>query len=223
MESTEQPDVETLARTLRLLQRYLDEPAPAAAVPPQLPAERPVQRARGPRQEAILALREMAGAEGMKPAAIAAGIDYSVSNTYTLLQSLGRAGLTEIVPGSRPQRWRLTTSHRHTASTFRQLAATVRRGEWTTCGDLSIASRGDTSAAWMVCLAATKLPDFPSAHRVLLEGGVAHPYGHEHQRIRPARIRSALIGEGVRFTAEGGRADAGSRVMWDQLRERGGR
>jgi hypothetical protein len=222
MESREQSDVETLARTLRLLQRYLDEPAPTPAMPPQLPAERPVQRARGPRQEAILALPEMADAEGVKPATIAAAIDYSVSNTYNLLQSLSRAGLAEIVPGSQPQRWRLTTSHRHSASIFRSLAATVRPGEWTTCADLSIASRGDTSAAWMVCWAATKLPDFPSAHRVLLEGGVAHPYGHEHQRARPEQIRSALITEGVRFTAEG-RADSASRVAWDQLRERGRR
>ncbi len=225
MESIDQSDMETLARTLRLLHRYVDGDVaetvtPGSAGPPR-PAQPdvPTHRARGPRQEAILALPEMTDAAGLKPAVIAAKIDYSVSNTYNLLQTLSRSGLAEVVPGSHPQRWRLTASHRHSATVFTQLAETLRQGEWTTCADVSIASRGDTSAAWMVCWAATKLPDFPAGHRVLLEGGVVHPYGHDHQRARPEQVRAALAQEGVMFTAQG-RADMAGRVTWDELRER---
>jgi hypothetical protein len=212
-------DMDALARTLRLLHRYIDD-APAD-LPAQLPVvdDTPGARARGPRQEAILALPDLANPTGLRPSVIAAQIDYSVPNTYNLLQSLGRKGLVELVPGSHPQRWRLTSQHRHSAAVFSQLAGAVQAGEWTTCSDISIASRGDTSAAWMVCWAAAKLPDFPAAHRVLLEGGVAHPYGHDHHRARPEQISATLIEEGVRFDARGHAAPA-SRVAWDMLRER---
>lgn len=212
-------DMDALARTLRLLHRYIDG-APAD-LPGQMTAvdDAPGARARGPRQEAILALPDLANATGLRPSVIAAQIDYSVPNTYNLLQSLSRKGLVELVPSSHPQRWRLTSQHRHSAAVFSQLAGCVEAGEWTTCADISIASRGDTSAAWMVCWAAAKLPDFPAAHRVLLEGGVAHPYGHDHHRSRPEQISATLTEEGVRFDARG-HADPASRVAWDQLRER---
>lgn len=220
MELRDESDLEALARTVRLLHRYMDAPPEELSVPaPTEPSEPPPARARGPRQQAILALPEMADTAGLKPADIASRIDYSVSNTYTLLQALGRSGLAEVVPGSHPQRWRLTAGHRHSAAVFIQLAGVVRPGEWTTCADISIASRGDTSAAWMVCLAATKLPNFPAPHRVLLEGGVAHPYGHDHGRGRPEQILATLAAEGLRTRAVG-RADPAVRVAWDQLRER---
>jgi hypothetical protein len=219
VDSRNTSDLETLARTLKLLHRYAD------AAPADLPArvfrgaDPTVSRARGPRQEAILALPDMASAAGLRPAVIAVLIDYSVSNTYNLLRSLSRVGLAELVPGSHPQHWRLSSQHRHSAAVFSQLAGTVRAGEWTTCADISIASRGDTSAAWMVCWAAARLPGFPGAHRVLLEGGRAHPSGHDHNRIAPEQIREALAEEGVRFMAQG-RAHHIGRVTWDELRER---
>jgi len=231
-------DRETLARAVALLNRYVDGPEarrlalvpdPGDAAPafelveaplddPPAPDSTAVQP-RGPRQEAILALPEMATAAGLKPAVVAARIQYSVSNTYTLLQTLGRVGLVEQVPGSRPQRWRLTREHRNGAELFCRLAGQVRMGEWTTCADISLAARGDTSAAWMVCWAAERLPDFPTPHRVLLEGGRPHPYEHEHQRGLPGLVSARLLAEGVRFDAYG-HAERSSRVGWDDLRQR---
>jgi hypothetical protein len=231
-------DRETLARAVALLNRYVDGPEarrlalvpdPGDAAPAFEPVEAPLDdppapdstavQPRGPRQEAILALPEMATAAGLKPAVIAARIQYSVSNTYTLLQTLGRVGLVEQVPGSRPQRWRLTREHRNGAELFCRLAGQVRIGEWTTCADISLAARGDTSAAWMVCWAAERLPDFPTPYRVLLEGGRPHPYEHEHQRGLPGLVSARLLAEGVRFDAYG-HAERSSRVGWDDLRER---
>jgi hypothetical protein len=232
--STQDSDREAVARTLALLNRYVDT-APGgdlAAVPeddehleasdlfdPDEAVPDGSQRARGPRQEAILALPEMATAAGLKPAVIAARISYSVSNTYTLLQTLSRVGLVEQVPDSRPQRWRLTREHRNGAELFCRIADQVHAGEWTTCADISLAARADTSAAWMVCWAATRLPDFPNPHRVLLEGGRPHPYEHEHQRGRPGLVCAQLVEEGVEFD-EFGRAVRASRVGWDELRRR---
>jgi hypothetical protein len=237
--STYDSDREALARAVALLNKYVDGPeAGALALMAELPegpgagdahpadgdseaapTESTAVQPRGPRQEAILALPEMATAAGLKPAVVAARIDYSVSNTYTLLQTLGRVGLVEQVPGSRPQRWRLTKEHRNGAELFCRIAAQVYAGEWTTCADISLAARGDTSAAWMVCWAAERLPDFPNPHRVLLEGGRPHPYEHEHQRGLPGVVSARLVAEGVRFD-DYGRAERASRVGWDDLRQR---
>src|SRR3954454_18154426 len=241
-DTMQDPDLEALARTVAMVNRDVDRPLRAVPAPAES-AEEPVdapghthggghldlddlsadgsttQRARGPRQEAILAIPEMAGAAGLKPAVIASRIDYSVSNTYTLLQTLGRVGLVEQVPDSRPQRWRLTSAHRDGAELFRRIAAVVNTGEWTTCADISLAAPGDTSAAWMFGWAAMRLPDFPDPHRILLEGGRAHPADHEHQRDRPGRVCTTLLEEGVTFD-EFGRADRSLRVGWDELRTR---
>jgi hypothetical protein len=217
--SSDPSDLETLARSLRLLHSYVDKG------PKSLPAQvlrgvdPPMGRALGRRQEAILALPDMATDAGLRPAVIAALIDYSVSNTYNLLRSLSRVGMTELVPGSHPQQWRLTSQHRRSAAEFSRLAGSVRAGEWTTCADISIASRGDTSAAWMVCWAAERLPEFPRAERILLEGGRLHPSDHDHDRIAPEQVRAVLEREGVPFDAQGC-ADRTCRVTWDELRGR---
>lgn len=211
-------DHEAMRQALEVLNAYVEgADGDGAVYGPTDPS--PNQRTRGPRQDAILALPEMAKTTGLKPAVIAERIDYSVSNTYTLLQALSRMGLVELVPDSHPQRWRLTSQHRDGAALFGRLAASVQAGEWTTCGDISLASRGDTSAAWLVCWAATRVPEFPAPHRVLLEGGRPHPYGHEHQRGRPGLIVAALTTEGVPFD-EFGRAEMRARVTWDELRRR---
>jgi hypothetical protein len=172
-------DAEALARIVHLHPHHLDGPAEPGAR--EAAATSPSRR-RSLRQEAILTLPEMADAGGVKPSDIAA-TRCSVSNTYGLLQSLHRAGLVELVLGVHPQRWRFKTSHRHDDRVvFAQLAGVVRSGEWTTCGDLSVASRGDIAAAAVVCLVATRNDGLPAAHRVLLEGGEPPPHDHEHQR-----------------------------------------
>jgi hypothetical protein len=205
-----------LTQALELLSRYVDTSAPT---PASTGTDAVCGRVRGPLQEAIADLPGMANPAGMKPAEIGAQIGYSVPNTYRLLQALARAGVTELVTGGGPQRWRLTKEYRHSPAIFMRFVATVRPGEWTSCADVSIAARGDISAAWMVCWAASHLPEFPHPHRVLLEGGALHPFGHDHQRERPEAVRDILVREGVRFTPSGC-ATPVHKVAWDQLCER---
>jgi hypothetical protein len=207
-----------LSRAIELVSKYVDtaRTTPITAAPEP---DEPLRPVRAPRQQAIIELPGMVDPAGMRPAEISAQTDYSVTNTYGLLQALARSGITEIVPGGGPQRWRLTERHRHSAAVFGRLVAGVGPGEWTTCADISIASRGDTSAAWMVCWAAAQVPDFPHPHRVLLEGGALHPYGHDHNRVAPQQVRDDLVREGVTFSPDG-LADPRQKVSWDQLRER---
>lgn len=207
-----------LHRTVELLSTLVRAGAPAGGSN-NMSGEAPLTPARGPRQQAILDITGMHDEAGMKPADIAAEIGYLVPNTYVALHTMARTGLVELIANSHPQRWRLARPHRHTAGQFRHLAGLVLCGEWTTCADISIACRGDTSAAWMVCWAVRRLPDIPNPHRILLQGGVVHPYGHEHQRSNPEQNLRALAQEGVRFSATGA-ADPGSRVSWDLLRQR---
>jgi hypothetical protein len=157
----------------------------------------------------------------MSAAEISAAIEYSATNTYRLLGALARAGVTELVaaPGHGPPRWRLTQAHRSVPRLFVRLAGLVGPGEWTSCADVSIAACGDVFTAWMVCWAAERLPDFPHPHRILLEGGVPHPLGHDHQRRCSDEVRQQLAREGLSFNASGC-ALPSRRVPWDQLRAR---
>jgi alkylated DNA nucleotide flippase Atl1 len=102
-------------------------------------------------------------------------------------------------------------------TTFAAVAAQVRRGEWTTYGDISTAARGDSRWARAVGREAANSADFPTAHRVLGHGGMV-TRGSEGAEIDRARAR--LEAEGVRFTS--GRADPARRVHWDELARRVG-
>lgn len=209
--------VQALTHTLELLSRQVESPPEVSVHTPDV--ESPPGRVRGRLQQAIVDLPGMVDPGGMRAAEISAEIDYSISNTYRLLQSLARSAIAELVPGPGSQRWRLTKSHRYGPSVFIRLVELVRPGEWTSCGDVSIAARGDIFTAWMVCWAADRLPDFPHPHRVLLEGGVLHPYGHDHQRRRPEEVRDRLVAEGMSFSRSASASPA-RRVPWDQLRRR---
>jgi hypothetical protein len=175
--------------------------------------------ARGPREDAVLALTELTQPGGLKAADIALRVDYKVTNIYKVLHGMLQAGLLERVPQTSPQHWRLARQRREGIQTFMAMAGTVLAGQWTTCADISLAYRGDTSAAWMVCWAAARLPDFPAPHRVLLECGRLHSYGHEHERPRPGLVVELLTNEGLRFDGFG-RADRARRVAWDELKSR---
>lgn len=215
----EEIDLDTVTTAVHLIAAYVQRTrlslAPSAF--PDVGAA--PGRVRGPVQQAIVDLPDMMDVNGMRPTEIAAQIEYSVPNTYRLLRTLCETGVLETVPSSGPQRWRLSKAHRQSPSVFRRFAETVGPGEWTTCADLSIAGRGDLFAARLVCWAAEHVPEFPHPHRVLLEGGVPHPEGHDHRRLAPRQVRALLVGEGLSFTPTGCAAPA-RRVTWDQLRER---
>jgi alkylated DNA nucleotide flippase Atl1 len=100
---------------------------------------------------------------------------------------------------------------------FAAIAAQVRRGEWTTYGDISTAARGDSRWARAVGNEAASSTDFPTPHRVLGHGGIV-TRGSEGAEVDRARGR--LEAEGVRFTS--GRADPARRVHWDELARRAG-
>jgi hypothetical protein len=176
-------------------------------------------RARGPLQQAVADLPGLMDPVGLTSVEIAARLDYSVPNTYRLVRALCESGVIEAVPGSGPHRWRLSSAHRRSPEVFERYARTVGPGEWTSCSDLSIAGRGDVFGARLVCWAAGRGKGFPHPHRVLLEGGLPHPVGHDHERPGPAEVRGLLAREGLTFTPAG-RAAPGRRVTWDQLRDR---
>jgi hypothetical protein len=69
----------------------------------------------GSRQEKVYRILASADDEGLPTSAIAAEMKYEVLNTYLTLQSLARLGLAELIPGSKPQRWRLHPRQRGTA------------------------------------------------------------------------------------------------------------
>lgn len=101
------------------------------------------------------------------------------------------------------------------------VASLVRRGEWTTYGDISAAVTGSVRAARAVARAAARSDDFPHAHRVLrADGSVARGEGPRRAE-RVERARRALAAEGVDFTLAG-RADPAARVYWDELARRAG-
>ena len=106
---------------------------------------------------------------------------------------------------------------RRGAESFAAVAAQVRRGEWTTYGDISTAARGDPRWARAVGNEAANSTDFPTPHRVLGHGGIV-TRGSEGAEVDRARAR--LEAEGVRFTS--GRADPARRVHWDELARRVG-
>ena len=175
----------------------------------------------GKRQRQIVNLAELAGERGVRTADIARAIEYEVPNTYTALQGLARAGIVELVPGKEPQHWRLGRRYRANSDSFLRMAGHVGAGEWTTYGDISIAVLGNHKAARAVGRAAATNPDFPNAHRVLLEGGLISPNWDDPLGRGPAECRRRLEAERITFD-ENGRADPSRRVTWDELMLRDG-
>jgi alkylated DNA nucleotide flippase Atl1 len=97
-----------------------------------------------------------------------------------------------------------------------RVAGLVRPGEWTSYGDVAAAALGGRKWARLVGTIAATDERFPNAHRILTSAGaVSRPGG------RVGAARRALQAEGVAFN--GGRADRGKRVHWDELQRRDGR
>ena len=67
----------------------------------------------GSLQAAIVRAPGMASEHGVKPRAITEHLERGDEpNVRTTLQALAKRGITELVPGSSPQRWRLTAAFR---------------------------------------------------------------------------------------------------------------
>jgi predicted enzyme related to lactoylglutathione lyase len=178
---------------------HLDAHVDDLVVTEQLP--RPAdEHALGKRQRQIVEVPGLATEDGLRTADIAASINYEVPNTYTALQALARYQVVEQIPGKEPQHWRLVRRYRVGTRLFTRLAAVVGNGEWTTAGDVSIAARGDLRATEAIIRAGL-------SHRVLADPGADD------------ETRQRLAAEGVRFL-DGGRADPGQRVGWDELARR---
>jgi alkylated DNA nucleotide flippase Atl1 len=177
----------------------------------------PADQVSGSRQAQVVALPGLADDDGMKTGDIAEAIGYDQPNTYTTLQTLSVRGLVELIPNKHPQHWRLVAKYRASASSqpYLEMARLVRRGEWTTYGDISIAVRGETSGARAVGRAAATLPHFPSPHRVLQQGGSIPEGWRDSQGRGPDECRRRLEQEGVLF--RDGLAETTKRVMWDEL------
>ncbi len=193
----------------------------ATAVLPELTEDEDlaVPVGRGQRQQQILELPGLGTEQGLKTAEVAGGIHYEVPNTYSTLQALERAGIVEMVPGVTPQTWRLAPRYRTTSAVFKRVASRLRKGEWTTYGDISIAVRGDTKAARGVGRAAATLKDFPNAEKILMEGGLINPNWHDDQGRGPDHCRQLLEAQGIKFDSNGS-ADEAQRIIWDELRRR---
>ncbi|GAA1019925.1 MULTISPECIES: hypothetical protein [Amycolatopsis] len=185
-------------------------PAPAEDI--ELP------RGRGQRQQQILELLPTTDDAGMKTADIAATIEYEVPNTHSTLQALERAGLVEMVPRATPQRWRIAARYRTTSAVFKRVSSRIRKGEWASYGDISIAVRGDTAAARGVGRAAATDPEFPHPERLLMDDGSVNPRWHDSEGRGPEHCQLLLEKQGIKFTD--GRASSAQRVSWALLAER---
>lgn len=67
---------------------------------------------RGHRQRAVFKFLQTVGEEGRTTGEVNDGIGYDFSNTYTTVHRLKDLGIVEMVPGVRPQRWRLLARYR---------------------------------------------------------------------------------------------------------------
>jgi alkylated DNA nucleotide flippase Atl1 len=172
----------------------------------------------GPRQQQAFDLLRSATEDGLKTSQLADAMGgYDVPNAYLTLRSLENRGLVELIPGSRPQRWRAVRD-RGSSAPYLAAAQMVREGEWVTYGDISVAVRGDDKAARAVGRAAANLAEFPNPHRVLQAGGVIPPGWHTSDGLGPEECRRRLEAEGVQFA--GDKADSARHLAFDELRDR---
>jgi alkylated DNA nucleotide flippase Atl1 len=129
---------------------------------------------RGHRQKEIAEVLLGAPVEGWKTGEIARLVDMDQPNAYLTLQALQKQDVVEMVPGSDPQRWRLLPRYRQRHQILKT-AALVRRGEYTTYGDLSHVVYGHGQGGQAVGRLTTTLRDFPNPHRVLGKSGKISP------------------------------------------------
>ena len=151
---------------------------------------------RGDRQESIARIPAFFDETGLTAQEVATRVNYDDANTYSVLRSLEKIGVLEVVEGS-PRRWRYAEKHR--TNDVLQAGLVLREGEWTTYGDIGIALYGHRRGAQAVASVASKNAAFPNPYRVLGRNGKIPPdwkgYGGG-----PERCRELLEAEGVEFT-----------------------
>jgi len=86
----------------------------------------------------------------------------------------------------------------HRAQIF-HAAGVVRKGEVTTYGEVGLAAYGQANMGRAVASVASKHPDFPNPHRVLMRGGkIAHDWS-DGKGGGPEECKRRLEAEGVGF------------------------
>lgn len=116
--TSEEPVDRILVRFLRDLSELAARAALEIEVGTRLPSPRTEEQGLddldlGSLQRAIVHVPGMTDEEGVKPRSIAQFLERGDEpNIRMTLQALGRRGIAELVPGSSPQRWRLTSAYR---------------------------------------------------------------------------------------------------------------
>jgi alkylated DNA nucleotide flippase Atl1 len=177
-------------------------------------------RARGPRQQDIVDLLGLrAGESGLKTSEIAKSVRMEQPNAYLALQTLQEQGLVEQVPDISPQHWRLTPRFRLSREIV-EVGHLVKRGEWTSYGDISQVVYGHARAGLAVGrVAASPTSNFPNPHRVLQYTGQIPDEWRDGQGGGPEECARRLGAEGVEIL-DGSWAHPRSHVTHEVLTER---
>jgi alkylated DNA nucleotide flippase Atl1 len=177
------------------------------------PAAEALPDVRGERQEEIARIPELF-ATPMSAGEIARHVGYDEANTYTVLRSLEKSGVLEVV-GDSPRRWRLARVHR--SNKVIQASHVLEPGEWATYGDMAIAVYGNVNMARTIGQVAAKNPGFANPHRVLAAGGQI-PDGWRGFGGGPEECEKRLRREKVRFVD--GTADSAQQVGYEEIKRR---
>lgn len=169
---------------------------------------------RGAVQRRIVALPNLATIEGLTAGQIAAELDHDEANTYTALNGLEKLDMIELIEGSSPRRWRLTTKHRR--NRVLRLSRLIPRGRWTTYGEFSIAVYDNVKMAITVGQVAAKNPAFANPHRVLWAGGIVHDAWSDGSGGGPEICKERLREEKVWLSKED-MADPDLFLGWEEL------
>lgn len=169
---------------------------------------------RGAVQRRIAALSNLATTAGMTAGQIAAELDHDEANTYTAVNGLEKLDMIELVEGSNPRRWRLTTKHRR--NRVLRLSRLIPAGRWTTYGEFSIAVYDNVKMAITVGQVASKNPAFANPHRVLTAGGIVSEEWSDGRGGGPEVCKERLREEKVWLTKED-RADPDRFLGWEEL------
>ena len=197
----ERASAEAAAGLAALLEEDVVDPAPAL---------------RGAWQRKIARLPGLALERGMTGGDVAREAEYDDANAYTVLAALEKAELLEQVEGASPKRWRLTVKHRR--DRILRASRVIRRGEWTTYGDLAVAVADNVRLARTVGRVAAKNPAFANPHRVLKQGGLIPPDWRDDDGRGPEECERRLRAEGIEF--QGDVASATFRIGWEEIKSR---
>ncbi len=174
-----------------------------------------VPAVRGERQRAIAALTDLFNPKGMTASEVARQVNYDEANTYTVLDSLVKSGLLEVVASSNPRRWRMSRNQRKDRVFL--ASRLINEGEWTTYGDIAVAVFGNLRMARAIGRI-TANPTFANPHRVLGANGIVHSDWSDAQGNGPDYCQALLEREGLNFVA--GHADKSQHVNFEELRAR---